>query len=70
VNLYDTFKSAYDASKNDPAFISACVKLGYLEPNSQYVNRCLSRCGNCNLDVNQNDLTSGLNNLDAMTTRG
>ena len=63
-DLYQTFKNAYDASKNDPSFVAACTRLGYGP-----INRCLDMCANCNLEVTENDLNQGLGNLDGQTTR-
>lgn len=67
-DLYSTFKGAYDASRSDSQFVAACVKLGY--GDSQHVNRCLEGCTNCNLIVTQDDINQGLDNLNALTTRG
>ena len=64
-SLYQTFAAAYSASQNDPDFMKACTALGYGPP----VNKCLERCGNCNLNVTQNDLNRGMDNLNELTTR-
>jgi flagellar basal body-associated protein FliL len=67
-NLYATFKNAYDASRNDPSFVNACVALKY--GDKDHVNKCLGECSNCNLDVQEAEIQSGLENLNTMTTRG
>lgn len=67
-DLYQTFRNAYLASQNDPQFVTACKRLKY--GDEQHVNRCLERCSNCNLDVNENDINRGYDNLIALTERG
>lgn len=66
-NLYQTFKNAYLASKNDKDFVAACKRLKY--GDEQYVNRCFERCANCNLDVTEEDINRGYDNLIALTER-
>ena len=66
-DLYQTFAAAYSASQNDPDFLKACTKLGY--GDAQHANRCLERCGNCNINVTESDLNRGLDNLNSLTTR-
>ena len=58
-DLYGTLQNVYDASKNDPAFVAACTKLGYLTAGPQYMNRCLDKCRNCDLSVKSQDTTNG-----------
>lgn len=65
-DLYSTFRNAYLASQNDPGFVAACTRLKYGPP----LNRCLERCSNCNLEVTEKDLERGLDNLNAMSSRG
>lgn len=67
-DLHETLRNAYVASQNDPNFVKACEKLRY--GDAAHVNRCLERCSNCNLDVNDNDINGGFDNLLALTERG
>lgn len=60
-DLYQTFKNAYIASKNDADFVKACERLQY--GTKDHVNRCLDRCGNCFLNVTKSDIDSGYDNL-------
>ncbi len=64
-DLYETFKNAYAASKNDPGFLNACERLGYSDRD--HVNRCFDKCANCNLDVNIEDINRGYDELVALT---
>ena len=66
-DLYQTFAAAYSASRNDLDFVKACTKLGY--GDEQHVSHCLKGCSNCNINVTQNDLNRGLDNLQLITTR-
>jgi len=67
-DLYETFRNAYTASQNDHDFVSACERLGY--GDGAHVNRCFERCSNCFLEVNQDDINRGYDNLIALTERG
>jgi hypothetical protein len=69
-SLYDTFRNAYLASQNDQQFIGACVALGFMDRGSTLVNRCLEKCGNCNLEVTQGDVESGYDYIDTLSSRG
>lgn len=64
-DLYETFRNAYVASQNDPDFVGACERLNY--GDKAHVNRCFERCSNCNLDVNEGDISRGYDNLLALT---
>jgi hypothetical protein len=69
-DLYGTLKNAYDASKNDKDFVSACLRLGFLSSSEQNMEQCFKNCGNCNLDIGRTDTVSGIDNMVAKTTRG
>lgn len=70
-DLYGTLQNAYQASQNNPDFVKACVNLGYIKSTeTMYMNRCLDKCGNCNLDVGTTDTAAGFDSLVAKTTRG
>ncbi len=62
--LYETFKSLQSEAKNNPAFASACIKLGYVQEGEENLEaRCLLRCVGCNLDVDEEDLRGNLDEL-------
>lgn len=64
-DLYKTFTNAYMASRNDPSFVMACERLGY--GDASHVNRCLERCSNCNLNINEQDIGQQHDQLLALT---
>lgn len=66
-DLYGTFRNAYLAAQNDAGFIAACKRLGH--GDQQYPNRCLERCTNCFTTVEEEDLRTGLDNINAITGR-
>lgn len=63
-DLYGTFRNAYLSAQNDAGFIAACKRLGH--GDQQWPNRCLGNCTNCYTKIEEGDLRTGLDNINAV----